>query len=96
MNMAGYRGVIDQNIVISDDAIVTNMNVGHEQVIGANAGFSVILYRAPMDRDTFSEDIIITNDEMGFLTPKFHVRGVFAKGSKLKNLIIFANNRWAF
>src|ERR1043165_2485104 len=56
--MASYQGTIRQDAAIADDAIVSNVAVGHEEVVIADHGFHRI-GGAAMDRHVLPEDVAI-------------------------------------
>jgi hypothetical protein len=75
---------------------VANVHVGHQQVVAANTGVAAILHCTAMDSDAFAENIVIANGKRSGFAPILKVRGVFAKGTKLKNPIILAHLSGAF
>src|SRR3990167_6790576 len=62
MDMPSQRGVIGENAMIANDAIVGDMDICHEQVMTANAGFVSILHRAAMHGAGLTEHVVIPND----------------------------------
>ena len=75
---AGKRGVIvdvdvsaQQRAVGDDDvvaqlAIVGHVAAGHEEVVVADAGDAVFLFRGAVDRDALADDVIVADDHLGF------------------------------
>ena len=62
MYMPCQRGIVDEDTVIANNAIVTNMHIGHQQIVIAHSGLTAILYSAAMDSHTLADNVVITND----------------------------------
>ena len=55
-----------------------NVRVNHEQVVGANARHTFVLYGTTMNCNAFTKNVIVTNKQFGTLTSVFLVLAVFA------------------
>src|SRR5690606_35928834 len=77
MHMASQGGVINQNTVIADHAVVTNMNVSHQQIIIANGSLAAVLNGTAMNGDAFTNNVVVTNHQASCFTLILQVRGIF-------------------
>ena len=94
-HMAGQCRTIGQDGVIANNAVMRHMHVGHEQIAIADTGFTTILNRAPMNGAVLTDDIVITDNQRGWLTRVFFVLAFFPDTGKLKYAVIAADSRWA-
>jgi len=75
--------------VVSDETIVRHMGICHQEVPIAQDSLPSSMSRCPVDGDELPDDVVIANNDMGFLTLKFKVLRDFSDGGKLKYLTIF-------
>jgi hypothetical protein len=96
MSVAGKRGIIDENTVTADHAVVTDMDVGHQQVVVADGGFGTILDRTAMNGDALADDIVVADDKTRGLALVFQVRRIFTHGRELVNAVMLADDSRPF
>ena len=63
-------GIVREDVVIGDLAIMGDVGVGQNEVIVADASWEFFV-SAAMDRDVFTEDVAITDFESGGLARIF-------------------------
>src|SRR5690606_19517977 len=95
-HMSRQRGVIDQNAMIANNAVVTNMHIGHQQIVVTYSGFAAILHSAAMNGDAFTNNVVIAHYQARWLTLVLEIRRVFAQRRKLVNAVMRTNARWPF
>jgi hypothetical protein len=88
MNMPSNGRVIRKNNMVANNTVMSNMDIGHKQIITAYAGLPVALHCASMHTNALTENIVIANDESGWLALVFKVRCCIAYGGKLEDFII--------
>lgn len=71
---AGEEGAIGDDDPVSDTAIVAEMTMGHEQVVGADPG-GVVISIGAMDGDMFAEGIVVADIDPGEAAMKAEVLG---------------------
>src|SRR3546814_18839347 len=86
--MAGQRGVVDQDAVVANDAVMTDVGVGHDQVMVAQGRFGTILNGATVNRHAFADHVVIANDQTGFFTFVLEIGRVLAYRRKLVDAIV--------
>ena len=85
MDMAGQIGRIDHNDMMTQLAVVSDMTIGHNQVMVAQDRDPNIRHCCPMDRDKFPNGIIISDHDPGGLPSELQVLGLNTDRSKLKD-----------
>src|SRR5690606_40835919 len=58
-----------------DNTVVTDMDIGHQQIVIANGCFAAILYCAAMNSHTFANHIMIANHQARGFALVFQIRG---------------------
>ncbi|MNM83259.1 hypothetical protein D3C81_953150 [compost metagenome] len=95
VHMPGQRGVVDQDAVVADHAVVTDVHVGHQQVVVADGGLVAILHGTAMDGDTLADHVVIADDQPGRLALVLQIGGIFAYRGKLVDAVVPADHRGA-
>jgi hypothetical protein len=96
VHMPGKGGVVRQDRVISDLAIVCDVNVRHYPVVIAHTGHAAILNRPAIDRTIFPYGVVVADLEAGNFPGIFLVLRIVADGGKLEDSISRANGSRAF
>ena len=65
MHMAAEQNSVDQNHVVKDPAIVSDMTVRHEKIVITDTGDSVFFLGTPIDGDAFAKAIVIADYDFG-------------------------------
>ena len=65
--------VVHQNSVISYDAVMTNMNVRHQQITIADRRQRSILHGPAVNRHVFSDDVVVTDVKLGRFVTVFEI-----------------------
>ncbi|MNC05431.1 hypothetical protein D3C75_529030 [compost metagenome] len=92
MHMARQCGVVHQDAVVANHAVVADVGIGHDQVVIAQGRFRTILDGATVDRHAFTDDVVITNHQAGFLALVLQVRRVLTHRGKLVDAIVLADS----
>ena len=82
---------IRHNNVVMQDAIMRDMAVRHDQIVGTDDGFS-FGSRTAMDGDELTEDTVIADDGPGLFAAELQVLGDTADDSIGKDMAIIAEN----
>src|SRR5207248_521322 len=65
--VAGQCGVVRENRVRTDMAIVRDVRVGHEEVFVANRRLPATTGGAAVDGDEFAEEVVVADGQLGVL-----------------------------
>ena len=82
---------VRHNDVVMQDAIMRDMAVRHDQIVGANDGFSFGSSTA-MDGDELTEDTVISDDSPGLFAAELQVLGDTADDGIGKDMAIIAED----
>ena len=82
---------IRHNNVVMQDAIMRDMAVGHDQIVGTDDGFS-FGSRTAMDGDELTEDTVIADDGPGLFAAELQVLGDTADDGIGKDMAIIAED----
>src|SRR6266478_2322940 len=74
-DMSGQRGPVCEYGMVTDDAIVRNVGIGHDQVPVADSGDAASPLRASMHGDEFTECVSITDYRLRSFSMEFQVLG---------------------
>ncbi|MNT17484.1 hypothetical protein D3C72_1526340 [compost metagenome] len=96
VHMPGQRGVVDQNAVIADDAVMPDVGISHDQVVIAQRGFRTVLHGATVNGHAFTDDIVVTDHQASFFAFVLQIGRVFAYRGKLVDAIVLADAGRAF
>jgi hypothetical protein len=96
-DMTGQRGVVGKNDVAADDAIVRDVDIGHDPVAVPNLCPASAMIRAPVNRAVFTDNITVTDFKRGIpVLVKFLVLGIITDGAELEYPVGFADPCRAF
>ena len=93
LDMTGQGAIIDQHRIIADHTIVTDMNIGHQQIVITDGGLGPVLDRTPVDGDIFANSIVIADDEASGLITIFQIWRRLADTGELVDVVARANDR---
>src|SRR5690606_14335757 len=62
MDVSTQGGIVGHDQKISQDAVMGDMHIRHQQVVAADPDFALILHRSPMDGATFANNVVVTNN----------------------------------
>jgi len=91
MDMPGQSGVVYQNAVVAEYAVVANMHIGHQQVVITDGGFAAILHGAPVNGDPFTDNVVITDHQSRGLAFVFQIGSVLPHGGELVDVVVLAD-----
>ncbi|MNP13907.1 hypothetical protein D3C76_1062070 [compost metagenome] len=91
VHMAGQRRVVDQDAMIANDTVVTDVRIGHDQVVVTDRGFRTVLHGATVNGHAFADHIVIADHQTRRFTLVLEVRGVFADRGKLVDAVVPAD-----
>src|SRR5579875_2413714 len=63
--MSREGGAVRHDDVITEPAIVRNMDVSHQEIVASNTRHATVYSRPPMDSHKFSERVVIADLEIG-------------------------------
>ena len=72
-DVAGQGGAIGQDAMVADGAVVTDVGVGHDQAVAANAGSATASLRSAGDGDVFADGVVIADLERGGFATVFQI-----------------------
>ena len=78
MHMARQRRVVDQDAMVANDAVMTDMGIGHHQVVITQRCFRTVLNGSAMNGDTFTNNVVVTDHQASFFALVLQIRGVLA------------------
>src|SRR5690554_5894278 len=87
-NMSGQIGSIGHNNMTPQLTVLTNMTVGHNQIIISNPGFTPTLFTTPVDGNILPDNIIISDEKAALLIFISHSLRHHAHCCSMKDLII--------
>src|SRR5690606_1054588 len=90
-DMTGQGRVVDQDGVVADHAVVTDVHIGHQQVVVADARLATVLHGAAVNGHAFTNDIVITDLQPGRLPLVLQIGGILADTGELKNAVVAAD-----
>ena len=90
-DVTGDTDIVGENRVAPHHAVVSNVHIGHEQIVAANSRQPAAGLGTAMQVRPFAQDIVIANLKPGFFAMKFLICGVFTDRTKLENSIVLAN-----
>ena len=90
------RGGIGQNHPISDYTIMRDVSVGHDERVIADAGHSSAFWRAAVDGDKFTNDVVLTYSQMGRLAGVSNILRSETNGRKGEEVIVGADRGGPF
>jgi len=97
LDMTSERGIVGENSVTADAAIMGDMDIGHDPVVISNPGDATTCCRTTVDGTELPDSIAVTDFQDGFrLTVEFLVLRILSDRAILKYLIVFADTRRTF
>ena len=72
-DMAGQRGVVGKNGVVTYHAVVRQMHIRHHPVVVANPRFTDASDRTQIKGDKFAYGIAVADDQLGRLSTVFFI-----------------------
>ncbi|OIQ63858.1 hypothetical protein GALL_545990 [mine drainage metagenome] len=91
MHVSGQRSIIGKDGIVSHLAIMRQMDIRHDPVIVADAGYTRVLYRPDVKRAELANNVAIAYFQSGRFTCIFFILRDFTQRTKLENLIIASN-----
>ncbi len=84
-HVTGQGGIVHQNGVVPQHAVVAHVHIGHEQVVVADGGLTPVLYGTAVDRHPLPDGVVVADHQPGGLAPILEVRRVLPHGGELEN-----------
>jgi hypothetical protein len=82
---------VGQDDIISNLAVMSDVNVRHQKIVIADSGVSAATLRTSMNVDVFTKDIVITDREKRFFTLEFQVLWLQTDRSERKEVVVLTN-----
>ena len=92
MHVSGQGRIVGKDSLVADDAVVCDVDVGHDPVVVPHPGFPGVLNRAAIDRAVFPDGIAVADHQFRHLAGVFLVLGIFTDGRELKDVIVLADD----
>ena len=89
-------GIVSQDAVVADDAIVGNMDIGHHPVVVPKTGQAAALGGAEVKGAEFADGVAIANFESGGLASVFFILWRCPQRDELENPVVATNGGVAF
>ena len=89
--MSCYTSIVCKNISVPNNAIMSNMRICHQKIIGSYGCYAFILDSASMNSNALSEDISISYFKFSLFAFKFFIRGILSNSRKLIKNIVLTN-----
>ncbi|MNE42442.1 hypothetical protein D3C80_1365680 [compost metagenome] len=77
--------------MVADDAVVTDMGIGHDQVVVAKGGLGAILDGTTVNGHAFADDVMVSDDQPSDFALVLEVGRVFTYRGKLIDAVVFTN-----
>src|SRR3569623_75588 len=94
-HMAGQRGIIGEDGVVADQAIVREVHVRHDPIVVADPGDAAALFGAAIEGAEFADDVAVADLEQSGFATVFLVLRHLAERRELENFIVAADARRA-
>jgi hypothetical protein len=85
MNMTGKSGIVGKNTVIAHLAVMSHMNIDHQEITAADPGYRTAFLSSPVQGAMLANHIVITYFQKGSFSAVLLILTVLAESSKLKN-----------
>ena len=89
--MARQGRVVGEDAVVTDDAVVGDVDVDHKQVATAHLGQALILHGTAVEGAVFANDVVVANLKEGALTGVLLVLAILTDGGVLEDLVAATN-----
>jgi hypothetical protein len=93
LNVSSQRSAVGEYYIVTDDAVVCDMRVRHEEIVVTDSRDARVLHGAAIDRATLSKHVSVANLEACGLAIVFLVLRRIANGSKLKKPVVGSDSR---
>ncbi|MCY1173607.1 hypothetical protein D9M73_137730 [compost metagenome] len=80
--------------MVANDTVVTDVGVGHDQVVIAQGGFRTVLNGPTVNRHAFTDDVVVTDHQAGFLAFVFQIGRVLTYRRKLVDTVVLTDSGW--
>ncbi len=90
-HVARQGRVVGENAVVTDDAVVGNVNVDHEQVAATDLGQALVLNCATVHGAVLAKDVVVANLEESALAGVLLVLAILTDGGVLEDLVAATN-----
>jgi hypothetical protein len=90
-NMSGHLCVVAHDTIVSNDAIMRDMTVGHNQTVVAYFGCPFVL-ASTVDGNKFSNGSVVANDYSSIFSFKFKILRYSGDYSTRKNATVVSNS----
>ena len=77
--------------MVADLAVVRNVRTGHEEAVVSHPRHAVLLLRGTVDRDTFAEDVVIPDHDLGGTAAIAQILGFTADDNPRMEPVVLAN-----
>ena len=94
-HMARERRRIGQNNVIAEQAVMTDMNICHQEIVIADPRLPAASFSASMNIHVFAEYVVVSDSQKRIFTLEFQVLWLKADSSKRIELIVIADRCWS-
>ena len=64
VDVAGQQRAVGDDDVVAQLAVVGDVAAGHQEIVVADAGDAVFLFRGAIDRDALADDVVVADDDL--------------------------------
>ena len=94
-HMTGQGGAVGEDGLVSYQAIVGDVHVGHDPVVVADPGYAASLRGAAVEGAVFADDVAVTDLQCAVFARIFFILRRLAEGGELEYLVVPADARGA-
>src|SRR5690606_22784486 len=95
-DMAGQSRAVSKNGMITHHTVMGHVHISHQKIVTADASLPPVLGGSPVNGAVLADDVVVTNDQCGWLSGVLFVLALLTDTGELENAVILANNRRAF
>jgi hypothetical protein len=90
-DMSGEGCSISHDHMIVNDAVMSDMGIGHKKIVMSNNRYPAAFLGASVDGNVFSENVIISDDQFGISSPIFQILRDITNGGEGENSAPLSN-----
>jgi hypothetical protein len=88
MHMSGEHRTVGDHHAVSDPAVMSDVRSGHEIAVAADLRDALFLLAGPIDRDAFTNDVVVSNNDLRVASLIGKVLGLTANDGSRKDVIM--------
>ena len=96
MTVASEHRAVGHDHTVSDFAVVGDVDASHQEAMATKLGDAIFLFRGSIDRDTFSNNVVVTEHHAGPSPVVAHILRLSANDCPGMNVVVGADDHSAF